>query len=31
MSKVNKLIFQKKKFNKIILDKIKALNPSIYK
>ena len=31
MNKVNKLIFQKEKFNKIILDKIKALNPSIYK
>ena len=31
MNKVNKLIFYKKKFNKIILDKIKALIPSIYK
>ena len=30
MNKINKLFFQKK-FNKIMINKIKALNESIYK
>ena len=32
MNKINKLInFSEKKFNKIMINKIKALNESIYK
>ena len=31
MNKINKLIFLEKKFNKIMINKIKALNESIYK
>ena len=31
MNKINKLIFSEKKFNKIMINKIKALNEVIYK
>ena len=31
MNRINKLFFLEKKFNKIMINKIKALNESIYK